>query len=74
MSSPPPCRRRDEAAFLSAPKIKFWDEIGKLAATAIIRTALNYFLSREMQEYMARDRQKEADMLRQVQRPREAET
>lgn len=27
-----------------------WDEIGKLAATAVIRTALNYFLSREMRE------------------------
>ena len=29
-----------------------WDEIGKLAATAVIRTALNYFLSREMQEFV----------------------
>lgn len=28
-----------------------WDEIGKLAATAVIRTALNFFLSREMQEF-----------------------
>ena len=25
-----------------------WEEIGKLAATATIRTALNYFLEREM--------------------------
>lgn len=25
-----------------------WDEIGKLAATAAIRTALNYFLEREL--------------------------
>lgn len=27
-----------------------WDEIGKLAAIAIIRTVLNYFLSKEMKE------------------------
>lgn len=27
-----------------------WDQIGKLAAIAVIRTALNYFLSKEMQE------------------------
>jgi uncharacterized membrane protein len=27
-----------------------WDEIGKLAATAVIRTALNFFLSREKRE------------------------
>lgn len=26
-----------------------WDAIGKLAAIAVIRTALNYFLSREME-------------------------
>jgi uncharacterized membrane protein len=28
-----------------------WDEIGKLAATAVIRTGLNFFLSREIQEF-----------------------
>jgi len=28
-----------------------WTEIGKLAATAVIRTSLNYVLSREMYEY-----------------------
>jgi uncharacterized membrane protein len=33
-----------------------WQEIGKLGATAVIRTALNYFLSREIREY----REKEA--------------
>ncbi|MEP6703958.1 MAG: DUF1622 domain-containing protein [Acidobacteriota bacterium] len=27
-----------------------WDQIGKLGAIAVIRTALNYFLTREMQE------------------------
>ena len=31
-----------------------WDELGKLAATAAIRTALNYFLSREARELAAR--------------------
>lgn len=32
-----------------------WQELGKLAATAVIRTALNYFLSREMREYVERE-------------------
>jgi uncharacterized membrane protein len=27
-----------------------WDDIGKLAAIAIIRTALNYFLGKELKE------------------------
>lgn len=27
-----------------------WDEIGKLAAIAVIRTALNYFLNQEMKD------------------------
>ena len=27
-----------------------WDEIGKLAAIAVIRTGLNYFLTREMEQ------------------------
>ncbi len=27
-----------------------WDQIGKLGAIAVIRTALNYFLSREMEQ------------------------
>jgi uncharacterized membrane protein len=27
-----------------------WDEIGKLAAIAVLRTALNYFLQREIQQ------------------------
>jgi uncharacterized membrane protein len=31
-----------------------WQEIGKLGATAVIRTALNYFLSREIDEYKER--------------------
>jgi uncharacterized membrane protein len=31
-----------------------WDDIGKLAAIAAIRTALNYFLERDMREMEAR--------------------
>ena len=31
-----------------------WDDIGKLAAIAAIRTALNYFLERDMREIEAR--------------------
>ena len=27
-----------------------WDQLGRLAAIAVIRTALNYFLSREIRE------------------------
>ena len=27
-----------------------WDQIGKLAAIAVLRTGLNYFLSREMEQ------------------------
>ena len=30
-----------------------WDEIGRLAAIAVIRTALNYFLQREIAEARA---------------------
>ena len=35
------------------------DEIGKLAATAVIRTALDYFLSREMHEFADRQKREE---------------
>jgi uncharacterized membrane protein len=28
-----------------------WDDIGKLAAIAVLRTALNYFLERELKNY-----------------------
>ncbi|HEX8269905.1 MAG TPA: DUF1622 domain-containing protein [Flavobacterium sp.] len=34
-----------------------WDEIGKLAAIAVLRTALNYFLERELKNNEAADRQ-----------------
>jgi len=39
------------ADILSTAVAPSWDAIGKLGAIAVIRTALNYFLSREMQEY-----------------------
>jgi len=38
------------ADILSTAVAPSWDAIGKLAAVAVIRTALNYFLSRDMQE------------------------
>lgn len=38
------------ADILSTAVAPSWDAIGKLGAIAVIRTALNYFLGREMQE------------------------
>lgn len=38
------------ADILSTSVAPTWDRIGKLAAIAIIRTALNFFLSKEMKE------------------------
>ena len=38
------------ADILSTAISPSWDQIGKLGAIAVIRTALNYFLSREMEE------------------------
>lgn len=38
------------ADILSTAVAPSWDAIGKLGAIAVIRTALNYFLSREMHE------------------------
>jgi uncharacterized membrane protein len=37
------------ADILSTSVAPTWDRIGKLAAIAVIRTALNYFLSKEME-------------------------
>lgn len=39
-----------------------WEELGKLAATAVIRTGLNYFLSREIREYTEKIQREEAAM------------
>ncbi|HVG12605.1 MAG TPA: DUF1622 domain-containing protein [Flavisolibacter sp.] len=39
-----------------------WEEIGKLAAIAAIRTALNYFLERELKEIESRKELKEVQV------------
>jgi uncharacterized membrane protein len=39
-----------------------WEEIGKLAAIATIRTALNFFLAREMKEERAEEREERTDL------------
>ena len=41
------------ADILSTSVAPTWDRIGKLAAIAVIRTALNYFLMREMKDEKA---------------------
>jgi uncharacterized membrane protein len=41
------------ADILSTAIAPTWDQIGKLGAIAVIRTALNYFLSMEMREERA---------------------
>ena len=38
-----------------------WDQIGKLAAVAVIRTGLNFFLSREMKQEKTLGKAKAAD-------------
>ena len=45
------------ADILSTAVAPSWDAIGKLGAIAVIRTALNFFLGREMQE--AKEQEKE---------------
>lgn len=41
------------ADILSTSVSPSWDQIGKLAAIAVIRTALNYFLNKELQHESA---------------------
>jgi uncharacterized membrane protein len=41
------------ADILSTSVAPTWDRIGKLAAIAVIRTALNYFLNKELREEVA---------------------
>jgi uncharacterized membrane protein len=36
-----------------------WDAVGRIAAIAVIRTFLNYFLERDLSEVRARDREAE---------------
>lgn len=43
------------ADILSTAIAPGWEQIGKLGAIAVIRTGLNYFLSREMQEERVRE-------------------
>lgn len=43
-----------------------WVELGQLATTAVIRTALNYFLSREMREYTEKTQRAEASLTHQA--------
>lgn len=43
------------ADILSTSVAPTWDRIGKLAAIAVIRTALNFFLSMEMKDEKASD-------------------
>jgi uncharacterized membrane protein len=38
-----------------------WDEIGKLAAIAVIRTGLNWFLAKDIETYSERNRQVRED-------------
>ncbi len=49
-----------------------WEEIGKLGATAVIRTALNYFLGREIQEYKERTDREEKQVEQMAGPPAEA--
>ena len=42
------------ADILSTAVAPSWDQIGKLGAIAVIRTLLNYFLTREMREEQSR--------------------
>lgn len=44
------------ADILSTTIAPSWDQIGKLGAIAVIRTALNYFLTREMRDEQANER------------------
>jgi uncharacterized membrane protein len=46
------------ADILSTAIAPSWDQIGKLGAIAVIRTALNFFLMHEMQEERAQSRGK----------------
>lgn len=49
------------ADILSTSVAPTWDRIGKLAAIAVIRTALNYFLSKELQAESAQQAQRRPD-------------
>ena len=52
------------ADILSTAIAPTWEELGKLGVTATIRTALNYFLSREMKEYTEKVAREESTVAR----------
>ena len=39
-----------------------WDDIGRLGAIALIRTALNYFLERDMEEFNTEDEPRDTEV------------
>jgi len=47
------------ADIISTAVAPSWDQIGKLGAIAVIRTALNFFLSREMKEERMADQEEQ---------------
>jgi len=49
------------ADILSTAVAPSWDQIGKLAAIAVIRTGLNFFLVREMEAHREAEKQQPAD-------------
>ena len=51
------------ADILSTAIAPSWEQIGKLGAIAVIRTALNYFLSREMREEQRHERSPETEVV-----------
>ena len=54
------------ADILSTAIAPSWEQIGKLGAIAVIRTALNYFLSREMREERGESRSAEKPVVERV--------
>jgi uncharacterized membrane protein len=60
------------ADILSTAIVPTWQELGKLAATAVIRTGLNYSISREIREYAEKTRGHEAAVVSRAE-PRSSE-
>ena len=59
------------ADILSTAVAPSWEQIGKLGAIAVLRTALNYFLTREMREQRERPDESAAEETVRHARPRE---
>ncbi|HEX8773657.1 MAG TPA: DUF1622 domain-containing protein [Pyrinomonadaceae bacterium] len=62
------------ADILSTAIAPSWDQIGKLGAIAVIRTLLNYFLTREMREERSKEEDKEEGKSKKATGKSEAET